>query len=265
MKTGILFFDIDGTLVDESSHQIPESAMDALYRARDRGHLLFINTGRCRSFLPDAVNAFPFDGFCCACGAHIEYRGKMLMEAFVSPDDIIHIRELLERYNMYGILQGPQYCWFSQNADGYDSILSFQQVTGKDYLGPKKSINEDPGSMQVNKLVCFRQDDCDYSAFCREAKAHYQVIDLGKNFTEILPLPYTKASCMDYLMNFFRIDRSECYVFGDSPNDLPMLRHVPNSICMGNGHEEVQREAAFVTDPIDRNGLRNAMVHLGLI
>ena len=41
MKKKCLFFDIDGTLVDEQTHQIPQSTIEALQAARRRvWHLL---------------------------------------------------------------------------------------------------------------------------------------------------------------------------------------------------------------------------------
>ncbi|MBR5111620.1 MAG: HAD-IIB family hydrolase, partial [Clostridia bacterium] len=41
----LLFFDIDGTLFDDS-RKLPASVLPALEKAHENGHLLFINTGR---------------------------------------------------------------------------------------------------------------------------------------------------------------------------------------------------------------------------
>lgn len=45
MKQKILFFDIDGTLIDEETDVVPESAKKALAAAKEKGHLLFICSG----------------------------------------------------------------------------------------------------------------------------------------------------------------------------------------------------------------------------
>ena len=42
----LVFFDIDGTLIDGPTHQIPHSAVEAIRKLRENGHLAFINTGR---------------------------------------------------------------------------------------------------------------------------------------------------------------------------------------------------------------------------
>ena len=57
-----LFFDIDGTLLTEDTHELPESARRALERARDLGHLVLINTGRTYGNLGDLKELLPADG-----------------------------------------------------------------------------------------------------------------------------------------------------------------------------------------------------------
>lgn len=46
MDKKIIFFDIDGTLIDEKTDIIPDSTKEALKKAKENGHLIFINTGR---------------------------------------------------------------------------------------------------------------------------------------------------------------------------------------------------------------------------
>jgi len=41
-----LFFDIDGTLVSFKTHEIPTSTKQVLKQLKDKGHRLFIATGR---------------------------------------------------------------------------------------------------------------------------------------------------------------------------------------------------------------------------
>ena len=43
-----MFFDVDGTLVSFNTHRIPESTIQALQEAHDRGVKIFTATGRPR-------------------------------------------------------------------------------------------------------------------------------------------------------------------------------------------------------------------------
>ena len=49
MDTKLIFFDIDGTILDEHTHTVPLSAINAIKKAQQNGHQCFINTGRPRS------------------------------------------------------------------------------------------------------------------------------------------------------------------------------------------------------------------------
>ena len=53
-------------------------------------------------------------------------------------------------------------------------------------------------------------------------------------FEEIVPKGCSKASGIDFIVKHLKASLDDCYVFGDSTNDLSMLTHVKNSIAMGN-------------------------------
>ena len=55
MEQKLLFFDIDGTLITEGTGVLPDSTQEAIRLAQDRGHLLFVNTGRTRTSLPQKI------------------------------------------------------------------------------------------------------------------------------------------------------------------------------------------------------------------
>ena len=58
----LLFFDIDGTLFDDS-RKLPASVLPAMEKARENGHLIFINTGRNLCNLDHRLDGFPVDGW----------------------------------------------------------------------------------------------------------------------------------------------------------------------------------------------------------
>ena len=288
MSRKILFFDIDDTLMIGKNHTVPDSARAALEEAHKNGHLLYINTGRCKSFTQRLLYDLPFDGFSYACGAHIEHQGKVLFEKFVDREDIDFIAEGLVKTGIQGIFQGPDLCYFSEPAlqelarlQGlvrepnpenlfagqacYPNLKNFLDKTYReDYTAPLHLMIEE--GMQVNKLVSFWTDPEAHEEFLElMAGKPYQFIENNNGFTEILPLQYTKASCMDFLLDYFQIDRKDCFVFGDSPNDLPMLTHVGTSIAMGNSYDSVKEVSDYVTTDIDQDGIWNAMKHFGII
>ena len=57
-----LFFDIDGTLFSEVNRNVPESAKQAVEKARKKGHLVFINSGRTHCLIGPIEQLVKVDG-----------------------------------------------------------------------------------------------------------------------------------------------------------------------------------------------------------
>ena len=93
----------------------------------------------------------------------------------------------------------------------------------------------------------------------------YTAIDRGNTGWEVVPVGYTKATGIECLRKKLGVALENCYAFGDSRNDLSMLRHVPNSIAMGNASEDVKAACAWVTARPEEDGIEKAMAHFGLI
>ena len=75
----MLFFDIDGTLITtDGKRTFPESAKRALREARERGHLVYINTGRVMENVDDFIRKVGFDGYVCGCGTYIVSEGEVM-------------------------------------------------------------------------------------------------------------------------------------------------------------------------------------------
>ena len=60
-------------------------------------------------------------------------------------------------------------------------------------------------------------------------------------------------------------DPRDAVAFGDSANDLDMLKAAGTGVCMGNGTESLKREADLVTASMEEDGIERALIQLGLI
>ena len=105
-----LFFDIDGTLLTEDTHELPESARRALERARDLGHLVLINTGRTYGNLGDLKELLPADGWLCGCGTYIWAEGRELYHYTIPRKQRERLERDLMECGVDGVLQGIDGC-----------------------------------------------------------------------------------------------------------------------------------------------------------
>ena len=77
----LVFIDIDGTLYDYKNHCVPESAKQALRKAKENGHELFICTGRAKEMVESVYLELPISGAVFGCGAHIVFNHQVIYEA----------------------------------------------------------------------------------------------------------------------------------------------------------------------------------------
>lgn len=98
MSKNILFFDVDGTLVDvrPAREYIPESTIKATHQTREKGNLCFLYTGRSKAEIYPYILDVGFDGIIGAGGAFVEINGEMLYHKKVGSKEINHIVDYFE-------------------------------------------------------------------------------------------------------------------------------------------------------------------------
>ena len=74
----LLFFDIDGTLVDFGKSTMSPSTADALINAKQNGHMIFLCTGRSYNQIYPSLKAFAFDGVVAAAGGYVTVGDKVI-------------------------------------------------------------------------------------------------------------------------------------------------------------------------------------------
>jgi hydroxymethylpyrimidine pyrophosphatase-like HAD family hydrolase len=105
----------------------------------------------------------------------------------------------------------------------------------------------------------------DYEGIKRELGADFDFLEHEGNVVEIIPKGSSKATGIEWLCNYLGVEREDTYAVGDSINDLDMLCYAGHGIAMGNGTAPAKEAAEFITTDIHDDGIRNAMLHYGLI
>ena len=222
----MLFFDIDGTLLDEKEGIAPESTVRALHQAKKNGHLLFLCTGRCKSIWPKDILEIGFDGVVGGCGTNIFYHGEELLHATLPKELQREVADSLTRYHIDGVLEGQETAYFR-----------------RDYWMPVvKSIFEENGT---------------FSAKCQ---LFWEDADL--NFDK-MALWFDESSDMKSFKEQW--DRAHTVGIGDSTNDLPMLDFTGISIAMGSGNPDIFPSVDYVTAAVMEDGIEKALKHYQLI
>ncbi len=266
----LLFFDIDGTLLDGGMEGfIPESAIRGLREAQANGHLCFINSGRTRSFLPPQLNDLHFDGFICGCGTDIIVDGETIYKKELSKEVMEGILPKAHQANMQVVGEGPWACFYEDRSDHFPGVMDLVNFYGRISSSddPVKTFDDE---LAFSKFIAlFKKDEANIPLFKELISEDFEYISREGfeqiDFAEIVPLGCSKAHGIDIIAEYFECSLDDCFVFGDSNNDLSMLNHVKNSIAMGNSTKKVLEQASYITDSIDQDGIYNALKHFNLI
>ena len=265
----LIFFDIDGTLIGEH-REMPGSAAQAIKRARENGNLCLVNTGRTASIVLDWLPKLaPFDGYLCGCGTQILFQGKELLHKTFTMEECLDIMKGLEENRIDAILEGA-------GNDYHNDLDKMFTETFRNYILEHyadrnwESYREAPGNF--DKFYCFADDSAGVYRFM-ENRGYLDLIDREKGFFEIVPKGYSKATCMDRLLEYLRetgqygseLSLADTVAIGDSPNDIPMLEHAGIAIAMGNSAQSVLEMADFVTAGVFEDGIEKALDWLGVL
>ncbi|MGN1183497.1 MAG: HAD family hydrolase, partial [Faecalibacillus sp.] len=93
----------------------------------------------------------------------------------------------------------------------------------------------------------------------------FEIIKRKSDFSEIVPKNHSKATGIQYLVDYFHLSLNDCFVFGDSLNDESMLRYVQHAVVMKNGDKSLFDIAEYVTDDIEHDGIQKALKYYHLI
>lgn len=261
MNKKICFFDIDGTLWDAKG-TIPVSTISAIRQLHKNGHLAFINTGRTRAFVhSEDLLGIGFDGIVAGCGTQIEYNGEFIFYKKIEDELAIKTVETVKKYGLKPILEGKDYLYFDNEDFGDDPYGKFIKSDMGDNL---LSIKNNWGKWEFSKLSCATKSDHTQECF-DELSPYYHFLVHNPEVAEFVPLGFTKGTGIQKICELFDTDIADTYAFGDSVNDIDMLKIAGTSIVMGNGTDVAKKEADFITTDILEDGIFNACKHFELI
>lgn len=255
-KKRIASFDLDQTLLDHGSYQIPDSAMEALERLREDFYIV-LSTGR------DMDNYYSR-----------QYRD------LVRPDAIIHL-------NGTKITVGGELIYEHQmDKDLLKNLLSYADRKGyavgvtvgdQDFYVHPEVVEEmdrerwgrcdrrfcDPwsildGTVRTLAYVGREEGAADMEQQFPELKF---LMFAGRRGADVVEKEASKGKGLLRLCRHYGIQAEDAVAFGDSMNDYEILQTAGLGIAMGNAIQELKDVADYVTADVGEDGIWKACEH----
>ena len=264
MQYKMVTFDLDGTLIGDGVH-IPQSALNAIDKLFQHQILVAIATGRSIFVVPNCLQEMSMVSYLVtANGARLVDKVRNVSDF---PGDMVDekVNEILDMSRCFG---GRSLVFF-RNLVVYEekvmrrerqAIINFRRAEGADNLviasdvvpyigryGPVEKITLEYDIEHKDALLDNIQRIGNFELACE------------KNVVEITNVGISKCSGLEMVCKNISIRMDEVVSFGDSENDLSILKNVGLGVAMGNSAEKIKRQADYVTDRYDQDGIANAV------
>lgn len=260
----VVFFDIDGTIVDNKTQIIPESTVRAIEALGRNGHLAVVNTGRPYGNLDPRIRALPFGGFICACGMELRLNDSWVFRKY--PDQALrrYLLDAIRECGMQPMLEadGPVILLDGENSCHPLHQREAEQMRAKGF--EVRDIREFE-ELPFIKGITYDWPGCDREGFLERLAPYFECIHRENTMIEFVLKGCSKANGMLELLKYLGVSAEDTMAIGDSTNDIPMFEVAKHTVCMGNGMEELKARAGYITESVLDDGIEKALKHYGLI
>lgn len=273
----LIFLDIDGTLTAPGENTPPQSAVDAIAKAREKGHKVFLCTGRNPDMLRPLLR-YQFDGFISCAGGYVavgEKYDEVLYDHPMTNQERDIALKTLHDGGVFCTIEAFGGSWGDENLgeflksqkEGNSEIERWRKALSQN-LGIKPMREYDGSPVYKVVIMCQNMSQLDeakkalgdkYNFVLQEVKAHNCING------EIIHKDFNKGLGVKIICEKFNVPISDTIGFGDSMNDLEMIQTVGFSVCMANGSEKLQKLSDMVCASVSEDGLAKAFANLHLI
>ncbi|MDD7762208.1 MAG: HAD-IIB family hydrolase [Firmicutes bacterium] len=243
-----IFFDIDGTLLPFGDYDISPAVEYTLKELINRGHNLYIATGRHYVNMPPFVlGSGYFKGYICLNGQTCFVGGKCIHAEVLSDETMDALKAFCKKHNLAVLV-----------ATENDFHLSMEHEEFEDYLKDLARYRiGDPSNEAILQATLYAPPELDDEL---ERTIPDCIITRWNNrYMDINASHVSKSSGINFFIDYFGLDPKSIVTVGDAGNDRQMIKDAPLGIAMGNADEITKSIADIVIGRDKEDGLRDLL------
>ena len=253
----IIFFDIDGTLIDMQKKQITEKTLEMLRRLREKGVLICLATGRSPVSLPE------FDGV--EFDAYLTFNGSLCYTnqevVFSNPIPSHDVQLLIQNA---AVLDRPVSVATSDRlvANGSDDDLA--EYYSFAHLEVTVAPDFDEVCRQEIYQVMLGCRESDYPTILKGISGA-KIAAWWDRAVDIIPADGGKGTGIQKILEHYHLTKAEALSFGDGNNDIEMFQAVGTGVAMENASVQLKAIADDVCGHVAEDGIYHYCIQHGLI
>lgn len=250
--------DIDGTILG-NNRIFTEQVIQCIHSLENNGIKVVLVTGRMHAGAKKIATRLnlrtpivSFQG-----GLIRDYNDNTLYEKFLPPKVVDEIINWARENNVHLNLYSEDVLYSEEDNE---TIKRYSNAQELNYV--IKNFDEIKHD-KINKLLGIDYNDANrVTEWVNLMTINYPNLHIVKStphFCEFSSLDATKACAVEFLQNYWNIDKSETLSIGDQNNDIELLKAGGVKIAMGNATDELKQIADYITDSVDNNGFVKAI------
>lgn len=249
--------DLDGTLLDINKN-CPSRTKKYLQKLKNEGKIIVIATGRVLNSAIKITEGATFANYIISNTGSIIYdveNKKEIFRANISKEDVNKICSFYDEKVKYIDICDSMYYNRYTNNDDVENILCVEKIKDKEnFLRTCENV--------VHIIISAKKnEDVEYIIANIKSKIPYLDIKVmqdsfaNKKYIEIYEPNVSKYKGIQKIAEIVGIENKDIIAFGDSLNDIDMIKNCGIGVAMGNSLEKIKEIANYTTISHNENGV----------
>ena len=257
-------FDVDNTLYSHKTYSVPPKAVEALALLRRKGVKVVISTGRpkylLKGVLPDSIHP----DYVMACNGHAVYdsQGRLLNAHYFSIKQMDCLTDYCLQHNFILYFKfldaGYAYC----RGDEFLQLYHIERTAGLFYDCPQHNHHSESQRATGAMATMPAERAWEYGI---SFDPTVRMVSFGINGYDVCLAGVGKGTALADLLAELHMSKEEVIGFGDSLNDVELLKACGSKVAMGTCAQQLLYIADYQTTDIEQDGIVNGLDHFGLL
>ncbi|MBQ6819828.1 MAG: HAD family hydrolase [Clostridium sp.] len=263
---GVVFFDVDGTLIDwpKKIYEPTKATKESINKLKGNGYLTILATGRPMSSVDKGLLSLGLDGYIASNGAYAEIHNEVIVNEPINNEELKEVLRYLDDNEIIYLLEGQEKIYVKDiKNEAVKKVINRVKLDRDTF---SEDWNED--TVKIGKIIAVSYNEDSFEIVVEKFKekgyAFMRNLSNG-NLFEIYKAKYSKGYGVKKLLDAVNIDKANAYAFGDGENDIEMFQEVKYGIAMGECHKRLEPYAYDFTENVENEGITEALKKYKLI
>lgn len=260
MKHRIVLFDMDGTLYQTENDVIQESSLDAIQELRNKGYMIGAATGRPLNQLKLILEKIQFDYYVLINGSYILDGGfEEVASRPIQKESTKDMVEFCQKHE-YGLMFhfGDATYIYNDFYPLYD-FCKYCNVLDSLFYDPSQSYHKRHRAYNGVIMTKSKRDIDDFIKQHPDLRADLINVKTNGFCYDVFNADNDKSVGIEMMLEKLGCSWKDVIAFGDSTNDIHMLKKANIGVAMGNATDYVKSFANFSTTSTYEDGIANAI------